>query len=559
MAKLPYVPVKALLSPALDDLVYVLQPPTSSSSSAQLLALNSTQTIETTSLPFATITSSLPFFDSSTRYAHTATIDGAGNIYAYAGQCDGGANKSDLWVFRPLKQGSEPGGQWTRIIVSTVESPRTKLIGANHLAAAVAFSTSNTTTNVYVFGGMCPNNTSSTAEDWTQMASYSNSMLALEPDVSSNVESYDLGISPSRGPPIPEAGFTMTPLQPSFTQSGDGQKAQQMAQSYVLLGGHTQAAFINMSQVALFSLPEQSWSFLPVDQAGDEPKIDLAIRDSPIVEPRSGHTAVLSLDGTKILMYGGWVGDVTTAAHPQLAVLELGEGYGGQGDWLWSIPDQTGPGPATGTGLYGHGAVMLPGDVMMIIGGYSIPSTSASKHKRAGLTENTNTYFFNMTSNSWIPRYIHPKTESKHSVSATPSSQSITASKRAGLGAGLVFGVLTILAIIILYFWYARRLKRKREAHEEDLRNLGSGGQRAHWSVLNNDGQSSAMAQREPSDAYPWNARNYGIFSGQPTDTGPPAQRTGLLFEIPSLHGVYAGPFILEEHISQRPGMTTVG
>ncbi|KAL8937804.1 MAG: hypothetical protein Q9211_003499 [Gyalolechia sp. 1 TL-2023] len=533
MTNLPYVPVQALTSPTDPDLVYILQPPTSSSS-AQLLFLNSTRTIEASSLPLTTITATLPFFRASTRDAYTAAIDGKGNIYAYVGSCDGGANGSDLWVFRSLKEESGLGGQWTKISTSTARSLDTKLTGANHLAAGVAFSITNTTTEMYVFGGMCSNDSATSTEDWTQMASYSNSMLTLEPDASSNSGSYDLGVSPSRGPPIPEAGFTMTPLQPSVMQTRDNRETQQMAQNYVLLGGHTQTAFINMSQVALFSLPEQSWTFLPVDQSADGPETNLAVGDHTVVEPRSGHTAVLSSDGTKVIMYGGWVGDVSTAAQPQLAILELGEGYGGEGDWLWSIPDLASPGPATATGLYGHGAVMLPGDVMMILGGYSIPSTGAPKSKRASLTENTNTYFFNTTSNTWITQYTHPMTEAKRPGSAAPGSQRVTASKRAGLGAGLVFGVLTLLAIVVLYFWYARRLKRRREAREEDLRNLSAGGQRAHWSVLDGDVSGSAMTQRECNNAYPWIARNFGISPSQSADSGPPAQRTGLLFEVPS-------------------------
>ncbi|KAL9605015.1 MAG: hypothetical protein Q9219_000203 [cf. Caloplaca sp. 3 TL-2023] len=534
MVGLPYIPVKAILSPIDDDLLYILQPPTSTSSSAQLLAFNSTQNLVTTSLPSTTITSSLPFFDSSKDDAYTAAIDGSGNIYAYAGDCDGGTTRSGLWIFEPGRGASGPGGQWSQINISAARASGLGLTGANHLAAGVTFSSSNTTTELYVFGGMCSNNTAATIEDWTQMASYSNSMLILEPNASPSSGGYDLAVSPDKSPPISQAGSTMTPLQPSFFQSGDGQNSRQMAQNYVLLGGHTQTAFINMSQVALFSLPEQSWSFLPIARSDDETNTDLAIRDDIAVEPRSGHTAVLSLDGTRIILYGGWVGDVNTPAHPQLAILSVGDGYGGQGDWLWSIPDQAGPGPAIGTGLYGHGAVMLPGDVMMIIGGYSINSASTSKYTKAGPIESPKTYFLNITSNTWLTQYTHPKTGMNHPVSASPKSQSITASKRAGLGAGLVFGVLTVLALVVLYFWYARRLKRKREAHEEDLRNLGSGGHRAHWSMLDTDEQGNTMAQRETNYAYPWTVGIARLPSTQPAHTGPPAQRTGLLFEVPS-------------------------
>ncbi|KAI4190844.1 MAG: hypothetical protein L6R41_000539 [Letrouitia leprolyta] len=534
MNSLPYVPVQVLRSPTDADLLYILQPPTLSSSSAQLLYLNATKTIETTSLPLTTITSSLPFFRPNTRDAYTTAIDGAGNIYAYAGSCDGGADESDIWVFRPVREESGLGGHWTRSSTSMVTGGNTNMPGANHLAAGVAFSTSNTTTDMYVFGGMCSNDTAASTENWTQMASYSNSLLTMEPHASNDSGSYDLGVSSSKGPPIPEAGFTMTPLQPSFMQSRPDRETKQMAQNYILLGGHTQEAFINMSQVALLSLPEQSWAFLPVDQSNEERKTNLAMRDNAAIEPRSGHTAVLSSDGTKVIMYGGWVGDVGTPAQPQLAVLELGEGYGGTGDWLWTIPDRTGPGPSKDTGIYGHGAAMLPGDVMMVIGGYSIPNTSASKYRRAGLTENTEVFLFNTTSKSWIDHYTHPIIRAERPGPAAAGSRSITASKRAGLGAGLVFGVLILLAIVILYFWYARRLKRKREAYEEDLRNLGSGGQRAHWSVGNDDVHGPGMTQREPNDAYPWGAKKYGIPSSQAADPSPPAQRTGLLFEIPS-------------------------
>ncbi|KAL8930256.1 MAG: hypothetical protein Q9208_000873 [Pyrenodesmia sp. 3 TL-2023] len=457
---------------------------------------------------------------------------GNGNIYAYTGHCDKGADESHVWVFQPSKQGISSGSGWTKSIISNAEPAGRRLSGANHLAAAVAFSTSNNGTDLYVFAGMCPNDTSTPTEDWTHSASYSNSMLTLEADGSSDSGTYTLGISASRGPPVAEAGFTMTSLPPSFSHSGDGQ--QLTAQNYVLLGGHTQAAFINMSQVALFSLPEQSWSFLTVVQPGSEPRTDLTVRDDSVVEPRSGHTAVLTSDGTRVIIFGGWVGDVNTAAHPQLAILELGEGYGGEGDWKWSIPGQTGLGPEGGAGVYGHGAVMLPGDVMMIIGGYMIPGHSTSKHQRAELTENVKPYFFNTTSNSWISQYTRPASQPQHPVPANPSSQSITTPKRAGLGAGLAFGILAILAIVVLYFWYARRLKRKRDAHEEGLRSLGAGGQRVHWSVGGGEGQDGVMTQRNLRDTYPWTDRHLPAVPSLSTDVGPLAQRTGLLFEIPS-------------------------
>ncbi|KAL8887918.1 MAG: hypothetical protein Q9215_004564 [Flavoplaca cf. flavocitrina] len=513
-ANLPYKPFKALLSPIEDSLVYVVQPPTTVSTSSQLLLLNTTGTLHSSALPFITVTGQLPFFQDGVDVGYILAMDDTGTIHAYAGNCDGGINKPALWRFRPSGSSTSPGGEWTDFHVSRTSAENNALDGANKLAAGIAYSSSNTTAAMYVFGGMCPNGTVTTEEDWTHTARYSNSMLTLEPDILSDGESYRLTVSSSRGPPIPEAGFSMTPLLPSFIRTDDANGSQQMAQNYVLLGGHTQDAFINMSQVALFSLPEQSWSFLPVDLPIGNPATELTIRNGLTVEPRSGHTAVLSADGQSIVVYGGWVGDINTAAQPQLVILKLGEGYGGEVNWQWMLPDQTGVGIGPDAGLYGHGAVMLPGNVMMIVGGYSIPDPGSPKFKKADIQQSSNSYFFNATSSTWIDEYTHPKDEARHPSTANPASQTITAAKRAGLGAGLVFGVLALLAIIVLYFWYTRRLNRKKDTHEEDLRNLGSGGQRAHSSVLPQSVRSSEMSMHASADAYP--------------------QRTGLLFEIPS-------------------------
>ncbi|KAL8711558.1 MAG: hypothetical protein Q9220_003968 [cf. Caloplaca sp. 1 TL-2023] len=534
MTDLPYLPVMVLPSTTNEELIYILQPPTSSILPAQLLLLNTSTTINSTTLPYITITKSLPFFENGLDVDYIPTMDSTGNIYVYAGKCDGEVDQSSLWLFQPSDQHLSGSAGWTKIGVSRVDSGNTENLGANRLAGGIAFSTANTTSDIYVFGGMCPDGNATNVASWTQSATYSNSMLALKQDGSASSSTYSLSTSSSRGPPIPEAGFTMTPLLPSFAQSDDGNQTQRISQNYVTLGGHTQTAFINMSQVALFSLPEESWTFSSVAFPGQEPGTALAVRDSPAVEPRSGHTAILTADGSKIVVYGGWVGDVNTAAHPQLIVLEVGKEYGGAADWQWSIPNQNGVTSRPGTGLYGHGAAMLPGNVMMIIGGYSIPGSSSQSQKRSGLVQNTDTYFFNATSSTWTSQYTHPHVASKHSASANSSSESVATSKRAGLGAGLAFGILALIAIVVLYFWYARHLKRKREAREEDLRNLGSGGRGVHLSAPGNNLHDSEMALRDSENAYPW---GYGYSAAQADHEAratPQAQRTGLLFEIPS-------------------------
>ncbi len=529
MATLPYIPTKAMLSPIYNDLVYVFQPSTTSSNS-QLLGLNASRTLSATSLPFITISRSPPFITNSQNEAYTPAMDEQGRILVYTGDCSEAAGSS-LWVLTPVNQSSDLQGTWAKANLSldAVVGNRSQH-GANYLASAIAFSSSNNTgSEFYTFGGMCPNTTSVSADGWTQSANYSNVMLALESATSSSLSSmaYTLGVSPSRGPPVAEAGFSMTALEPTFSQSSDGSQTQHKSQNFVLIGGHTQQAFINMSQVALFSLPEQSWSFLPVNPPAAAPKTDLSARNTA-VDSRSGHTAVLTPDGRQMIIFGGWVGDVHTLANPQLAVLQLGAGYGGSSDWQWSVPTQSGPGPAKGLGLFGHGAVMLPGAVMMIVGGYTIPVSGNSKARKRDISQSTQTYFFNTTSTSWISSYTHPRV-SQHITPSNADSGSITPSGRVGLGAGLTFGLLAVIGIIIVYFWYSRRLKRRREAREEELRNLATGGRRA-LSQGGIDGQESEMTMnakwkgdgnRVSRDAYPWGGN-------------PGAERTGLLFEVPS-------------------------
>ncbi|TKA62932.1 hypothetical protein B0A49_10053, partial [Cryomyces minteri] len=192
-------------------------------------------------------------------------------------------------------------------------------------------------------------------DTWTSTANYSNLMLTLKPKATPGASAeFELDLTSGRGPPVAEAGFTITALEPTFSNASDGTRNQQ--RDFVLLGGHTQTAFINMSQLALLSLPQQSWTFLPTLQPF-EAKNDLAARAAATtIEPRSGHSAALTPDGSRIILFGGWVGDINTPANPQLAVLHLGQGYGGGGDWTWAVPTTTGPGLSAGAGIAGLGA-----------------------------------------------------------------------------------------------------------------------------------------------------------------------------------------------------------
>ena len=383
-------------------------------------------------------------------------------------------------------------------------------------------------------------------------------MLTLTPMLhSSSPSPYQLGITKSRGPPVAEAGYSLTGLRPSFLNTTDASGPIRQ-QNYVLLGGHTQQAFINMSQLALFSLPQESWSFPTIDPPASPGTVDL--------DSRSGHTAVLTDDGERVVMVGGWVGDITNPASPQLVILELGKGYGGTGPWRWTVPSSKGPGLADGAGIYGHGAVMLPGDVVMLVGGYTIPPLSSTKIiNRSVPTPNAETYFFNVTSSSWLTAYTKPAhlDVGSHVWQADPLPSRSSSSKKAALGSSLALGLGAVLAAVLVGVWYAHRVKRRRQARDEDLRRLGVAVQRPHgqhsldadterydWadhekSAATDSGGISAgdtrPHQNPPLDqVYPWAT---DLVGPQVQGTHPPglrghrgteAERTGLLVEIPS-------------------------
>ncbi|MCJ1308417.1 hypothetical protein MMC25_002070 [Agyrium rufum] len=551
MDNLPYIPYAAYSTGnASDNLIYLLQPPSSARAKGQLIVLNITGISTTSNITSTTITDGLPFLTDVETF--TSVTDGNGNITVFAGDCQAGKASTSLWRFMPGNNGVM-GGVWeqeqsTGLVSSTGKD------GTPWLAAGMTFSTVlNSNPDLYLFGGMCPNSTDLTEDTWQESANYTNNLILAQSSSpsgqsSASATSYELSLVSSRGPPIPEAGLTITPLQPTFFNSSGGEITQQ--QNFVFLGGHTQTAFINMSQIALFSLPQQSWSFLPVDNpTTTSSNTDLTRRSSTNVDPRSGHSALLMDDGQHVVIYGGWVGDVNTPADPQLAILKVGAGYGGSGDWEWSIPSTQGTAPSTIGGIYGHAAAMLPGDVMMIVGGYTITDESSSsqsperKSKRSDSANGFDTYFYNVTSSSWITTYTNPSyVAGGQSGSSNTSGGGLNTAEQAGLGAGLAFGLAAIIAAIAFYFWYSRRMRRRREAREKELHDLAMGAQNFNSSALGlggidgRGGEKSAMewmGGQRTNNSDPWSSNPVSV-GNQRGVNATEAERTGLLVEIPS-------------------------
>lgn len=520
---LPYNPTAIFLSPIDPNLAYIFLPSTPSSNRSHLASLNISTTIQSSSLSLETLTSDLPFLDeqnSGQQTAYIPSISSSGSLGVYAGQCTKG---SSFWIFTPSNDSATQSvGAVTWREMSTTPSASLSandLPDANFLASSFSFSTvvdsNDTQRTVYAFGGMCPTDTTSNSTTWQSAAQYSNSMLKLS---YSTPTSYDLSLSPNTGnAPIAEAGFTFTALTPTFSNSSTGVVTQ--AQNFVLLGGHTSTAFINMSQIALFSLPQESWSFQSIDSAPSKGSTELAVKSitTSMVTPdsRSGHTAVLSTDGSSLIVFGGWVGDIGQPAQPQLAILRTGSGFGGTGDWAWDLPSTTGTGLSAGEGIYGHGAVMLPGNVMMVIGGLTIPASSSRRLSKKS-TAAPWVLFLNTTSMTWISDYTNPSYSSPAAASSGGSSTSASASnaKKVGLGAGLGLGLTAVIGALCVYFWYARKLKRRREeAREKDLQDLS----RSAADYYATHGVHASMSQQQREDW--WSAYQNGEM----------AQREGLM------------------------------
>ncbi|TIA08637.1 hypothetical protein D6C81_09017 [Aureobasidium pullulans] len=481
---LPYNPTHIVIPEQNDEddqtisYAYILQPKTNGQ--ASLLSLDLTKSLEASKLSLTTLYDSLPFLGTTSNRAYTPLKGSEQNITVVAGDCATDGDAPEVWTFIPAAGGKNGNGTWSQS--TPAAATKSKVHGPDFLSSGIAFSDlakgNASTTSLYVFGGMCPL-PNSTDKTWMSAANYTNQMMTFSPKLDSSKQvAYTSAFLSSKGPPVAEAGFSMTPLAPAF--SDNSSSTQSARQSFVLVGGHTGAAFINMSSVAVFSLPEETWTYQPVDQPSS------ASSESP-VEPRSGHTAVLTEDGKSLVVFGGWVGDVTNAASPQLAVLELGSGYGGDGDWEWTVPLQTASG-LPGAGIYGHGAAMLPGGVMMIMGGNNIPASSSKRLiRRSSATTNSETLFYNVTSRSWITSYSPPPAVTSGSSASAQDQRKgalTTTSQKAGLGVGLTIGAIVVGLLIIFYFWYKRHLKQRREARESDRERLyknGGNGYEQAW------------------------------------------------------------------------------
>ncbi|KAK3906325.1 hypothetical protein C8A05DRAFT_11923 [Staphylotrichum tortipilum] len=521
---LPYTPTTILLPPdgTGDRTAYIFSPSDDAPDAVDFLSLD-ISTLKGSALEPTKLSSALTFLTASggncTTFAPAMLRNGT--IAVVAGDCVVGAT-STLWSYDPSKKSPA----WTQVPLTAAATWDNAQSGPYHLGGLLTFSAELSPVlsepTLYLYGGMCPSQSTSTASNWQSSATYSNRMLRLTPPALNSAPSspYTLNYAPATGqqPPVAEAGFTLTELTPSLSNRSAIVTQQT---THVLLGGHTQNAFVNASTAALYSLPEETWAFVHI-AAPAAPKADLArgVGAGAVasVDSRSGHSAVLSEDGTRLVVYGGWVGDVSIAAEPPLAVVKIGVGLG---DWGWEVPEEQ----PSGEGVYGHGAVVLPGNVMMVYGGFGIGQGGL---RRRGVEAR----FYNITSGTWAEEYVSPFREkggdgdsgngsgsgsggSVHGGGGSGSSPGQTGEaasseddssrkRKIGLGVGIGVGLLVIIAITALGACWFRRRRARRARRDETLRNLAQG---VNGSLPRGIGEDGEMLEHEHSTGmFPWTA-----------------------------------------------------
>ncbi|KAG7119774.1 hypothetical protein HYQ45_014838 [Verticillium longisporum] len=497
---LPYIPTTVLLpdrtSSNGSDIAYIFRPSSSSSDGkthVDLLSVNISATVDgDTSIE--TISSDLPFLrNAKDTTAFLPTVADNGTIIVQAGDC-AAAGGFDVWTYTPADMASDSrDGSWEKAAANTASDTN----GSNDneaqpnphfLAAAISYSSVLAPVMsdpiLYSYGGMC-STPSEDASSWQSAANYSKQMVRVARDSGSESEmSYTASLITSKGPAFPEAGFSLTPLSPSITNRSDTITQQR---GYVLLGGHTETAFINMSTAAIWNLPAESWSFLSINGPDSE-------------------GPVLNEAGDALVVLGGWVGTVAHAADPQLAVLRMGNSYG---EWAWEIPDDQ----PQGSGVYGHGAVLLPGNVMMTYGGFEI-SGSSSKVKRQ--QNSGSPRFLNLTSLSWGSSYTNPSSSSNSGGNGSGASEGSSKNdnnnetmKKVGLGVGLGVGLLAVIGAIVVWFCYRKRTKKQRQDRDRAVQGLAQDAAR----FLHADDE---MVERDD----PWSSNSWYTGGHDPYDQG---------------------------------------
>ncbi|EPS42331.1 hypothetical protein H072_3705 [Dactylellina haptotyla CBS 200.50] len=409
----------------------------------------------------------------SSNSTNTTVRDDTGELWAvtypaYCRDIDKNATLSDYEILR-----SGPGKQgWDELSLEMQQRnislwfPAQRYLGRGFAVHSPTeqdkqSSTSLLTGNqrLYSFGGMClggngysgnGKNDSFSSDVWK----FENTTLGGVDAAAKRQKVVDVSIAISKNPPIPEAGFSMTPLTVEG-KAGNNKTTTNETDSLegmLILGGYTsQSRFVGLGQLAIYSLENEGWSFVSATlKQGD-------------ITARAGHSAVLDEDGKKIVVFGGWVGNVTRPATPYMLSLKVGTL---DDDWEWEALNATEEVPGSGPGnmsLWGHAATVLEGNVMLITSGFQVAEFDGSLQQQV---INDKTFLLNLTSNTWIQKYKYPM----EILSKTAIEEGKKKTKRdIGILAGVFGGVLVLIIALAVLFYYARRQEEYADLPNETL------------------------------------------------------------------------------------------
>ncbi|KAK6518902.1 hypothetical protein TWF281_003593 [Arthrobotrys megalospora] len=365
----------------------------------------------------------------------SSVFNGGEKLYSFGGVCIGG-------------EGYGGNGRNDTFSADVWRVENSTAVGGHGLRRR-ALGTNGTTTTAAT--------SSSTATYTTTTSATSTAAAAIEVNVDPS-SALDVSISIPKNPPIPEAGFSMTALRVKNSTSGNNNST---VDGMLILGGYTsQNRFVGLGQLALYSPKTEGWSF-----------VSATLNDGSIT-PRAGHSAVVDENGERIILFGGWIGNITKPAKPSMVVLKVG---GLDGGWEWDSFNATeevdGAAPPEDLSLWGHAATLLEGNVMMLTSGFRIESLNDE-----GLQPvNQQTWFLNLTSNKWVERYHYPVEQLTKSAVEESTRRS---HRDVAILAGVFGGLALLVAVLGGLFWYARRKEEYADLPNEGMSN--DGGDKFH-------------------------------------------------------------------------------
>jgi len=189
---------------------------------------------------------------------------------------------------------------------------------------------------------------------------------------------------------------------------------------------------------------------------------------------------------------------------------------------------------------------------MMIMGGYSISGSETSK-RQSDPNPNVETLFFNISSNTWISSYEARTAQTSPTTPASEDASGLNSTAvKAGLGVGLVLGILAIFLAAYGGWLYSRKLKKNRRALESTLHEKTSGNaleftqgfmsrnstDAANVVHTSDDIGGSLWARRaQPTDnILPWTSHDdsRGVYAENDGTGVRDANRTGVFLDLPS-------------------------